>query len=174
MCKIMCWTELSYNALRQWSNSAPSHKVQNTAIPASPGQDLWSAIKWFAFGISRFAEAEREDNNDTEQFSHQQRQLSHPGSLEFNIFTIFTSSLNTKSGKRKNKKWYFLFVTHKTRIWLRKSFRGLDDSGFFFFAVKNSQVVLKLALNKRALQAGHTLPKKKNCWPLTDHVSSLT
>ena len=36
------------------------------ALPYQHLQDLWSAIEWFAFGISVFAEVEREDNNDTE------------------------------------------------------------------------------------------------------------
>lgn len=44
------------------------------ALPYQQLQDLWSAIKWFAFGILGFAEVEREDSNDREQFSHQQWQ----------------------------------------------------------------------------------------------------
>lgn len=51
--------------------------VQATSFRPLPYQhlrDLWSAIKWFAFGISGFAEVEREDSNDREQFSHQQWQ----------------------------------------------------------------------------------------------------
>lgn len=44
------------------------------ALPYQHHQDLWSASEWFAFGIPECAEVEREDNNDTEQFSHQQWQ----------------------------------------------------------------------------------------------------
>lgn len=44
------------------------------ALPYQHRQDLRSASKWFALGIPECAEVEREDNNDTEQFSHQQWQ----------------------------------------------------------------------------------------------------
>lgn len=44
------------------------------ALPYQHRQNLWSASKWFAFGFPECAEVEREDNNDTEQFSHQQWQ----------------------------------------------------------------------------------------------------